>query len=178
MKEYISVKPFIDFAVQKHKGQFDKVGQPYYLHPVAVANNVEKILGENKYFNVLNINDADFILNRATIIAICHDLFEDTNTTPEDLINIGADECILDALKLLTHDKKDSYQKYVEKISENGLAVLVKLADLTHNMDIKRFAGIKKLDDHDLQRLNKYLEAYKYLIDKFNNWLEYYERHK
>ena len=127
-------------AAAAHAGQTDKAGVEYLNHPLAVASNV----GENV---------------SAIIVALLHDVVEDTGATFDELKNsvpLTAEE--LYALKLLTHDKNIPYAEYVAKIKTDALATKVKIADLTHNSDLTRIPENLRTEK-DLQRVEKYRAA-------------------
>jgi guanosine-3',5'-bis(diphosphate) 3'-pyrophosphohydrolase len=126
------------------EGEVDKGGQPYILHCLWVMNKVRH-LG-----------------HKAMIVAVLHDLLEDCKEwTAERLREAGFPEDIIDALKLLNHDKKNvPYDTYVKNLSFNELAKAVKLRDLEHNSKITRLKGLGK---SDLERMEKYHRAYVYL---------------
>ncbi|MBR0261901.1 MAG: GTP pyrophosphokinase [Selenomonadaceae bacterium] len=129
-------------AKAAHSGQVDKAGVEYINHPLTVAANV----GENI---------------SAIIVALLHDVAEDTNITITELkkkIPLTDDE--VQALELLTHDKNISYFDYVAKIKSNNLARIVKAADLKHNSDLSR---IKNPSQKDFARVDKYKAALKIL---------------
>ena len=130
----------IQIAVNAHAGQPGKDGFPYILHPLRLMMKVST--------------------NDEKIVAVLHDTVEDTSVTFEDLRKEGFPETVLDALKLLTHEKEVPYEEYVERIKPNPLARKVKLADLEDNSDIRRLSGI---EDKDLQRLKKYHRAWSVL---------------
>ena len=88
--------------------------------------------------------------------ALLHDVVEDTDMTFERLSELGFTAPIIDALKLLTHDKSVSYMDYVKKIAENPVARVVKLADLLHNSDLSR---LETVDKKALRRAEKYKQA-------------------
>lgn len=133
--ENIRVRTAFEVAKKVHAGQVDKAGVDYINHPLTVASNV----GENI---------------SAIIVALLHDTVEDSAKTFDELqkeIPLTADE--LQALKLLTHDKKVPYLEYVAQIKLNELAAKVKAADLKHNSDLSR---IKNPTTKDLERVEKY----------------------
>lgn len=78
-----------------------------------------------------------------------HDVVEDTDYTFDDLMRIGVESKIVDALRLLTHDKADAYLDYVRRIAESGneIAITVKLNDLHHNLERGRRNGYQRLVD-------------------------------
>ena len=132
----------LELAVEKHKNQTDKAGNPYILHPLHVMENVNSKEGK--------------------IVAILHDIIEDTDITENYLLKIGLSKRIVDAVVALTRSEDMDYQEYIKNLSSNPLAKEVKLADLEHNMDLKR---LPTLEEKDLDRNRKYQIAYHYLIN-------------
>lgn len=132
----------LELAVEKHKNQTDKAGNPYILHPLHVMENVNSKEGK--------------------IVAILHDIIEDTDVTEDYLLKIGLSKRIVDAVVALTRSKDIDYQEYIKNLGSNPLAKEVKLADLEHNMDLKR---LPTLEEKDLERNRKYQIAYHYLIN-------------
>lgn len=115
-----------------HKGQKDKGGNPYFLHPLRVS-----MATKNK---------------RAKIVALLHDVLEDSNKYEiNDFYFL--DEEQKKALLLLTHNDSDEYFEYVKRIKQNKIAREVKLMDLKDNMNLKRLKDISKDDE---KRLEKY----------------------
>ena len=129
-------------AWEAHKGQKDRGGAPYILHPINVANRCKS--------------------DRAKVVALLHDVVEDSKVTLKDLDDAGFPKDMVIAVSFLTKTSDESYESYITTISNNELATEVKIADLQENMDITR---LKKLTDKDFQRLEKYHEAYKYLTN-------------
>ena len=97
-----------------------------------------------------------------TIVALLHDVVEDTAISFEDLEKQGFSDEIMDALKLLTHDKNIPYMDYVAEIKKNTIATNVKLADLKHNSDLTRLSVV---DEKALKRKEKYEKAIKFLSE-------------
>ena len=129
------------FATKMHEGQTDKAGRPYIEHPRAVASKVD---GEKE-----------------KVVAWLHDTVEDTPATIEQIREMFGDE-IADAVAAMTHDKNIPYMDYVRNIKKNPIARKVKMADLSHNMDLSRLANVT---DEDLERVEKYKKAYEILKD-------------
>ena len=123
----------LEIAVGAHKGQKEKDGSPYVLHPIRLMLSLDS--------------------NDARIAALLHDVVEDTPVTIDELHSEGFSGTVLEAVGLLTHLDHDDYDTYVEKLSRNPVARQVKLADLTDNMNIKRLPDVR---EKDLQRLSKY----------------------
>ena len=132
------LKKAISLAEKAHQGQVDKGGHPYIGHPKRVMGKCETT--EEK------------------IVAMLHDVMEDTDYTADDLRKEGFSEEIVTALHYLTHREGESYMEYIERICENSLAVRVKYADLQDNMDLSR---IPDPTEKDLARLEKYKLAKK-----------------
>jgi (p)ppGpp synthase/HD superfamily hydrolase len=122
-------------ATNAHAGQFDKGGKPYILHPLAVMA-------------LLNSDDEEL-----QCIALLHDVIEDTKTTWAQLKEIGCTDRIIDAVDALTKMPGQSYDEYKEEVFSNKDAMVVKMADLRHNTDIRRLKGVSQ---KDIDRLAKY----------------------
>jgi len=133
-------KKAMKIAFEAHKDQTDKSGMPYVFHPFHLA---EQMKDEN-----------------TVCIAFLHDVCEDTDITLSELSKEGFPPEVINALKLLTHDKEVPYMDYIEKIKKNPVATAVKLADLAHNSDLSR---LDKVDEKALMRMEKYKAAIEYL---------------
>jgi len=107
----------LEFATQKHKGQYRRGGEEYITHPMAV----EKIVREKGFGEVYRIT------------ALFHDLLEDTDATEEEILSLGGEE-VLNAVKLLTKTEGYVMAEYIEGIKENPVAKAVKAADRLHNL--------------------------------------------
>lgn len=125
-----------------HKGQKDKSGVDYINHPRTVASYVSS--------------------NKEKIVALLHDVVEDTELTIEGLYPVFGKE-ICDALNLMTHNDNTPYFDYIRNIKNNSLATSVKLADLKHNSDISR---IPNPGPKDYNRIKKYKKAEQILLGK------------
>jgi (p)ppGpp synthase/HD superfamily hydrolase len=139
----ILLEKAIALAVAGHAGQLDKANRPYILHPLRLMMRMRE--------------------EKAQIVAVLHDLVEDTETTLEDLRLQGFPEEILAALDRLTHRESEDYESYILRIKDNPLASLVKLRDLEDNMDIRRLNHSPS--ERDWLRLKKYRLAWSVLND-------------
>lgn len=126
----------IAIATKAHAGQVDKAGQPYILHPLRLMFK--------------------FISEDEQIVAVLHDVVEDSVFTLADLKSSGFSDIILEAIDCLTKRKDESYEKFVERILKNNLARKVKVEDLKDNMDLTR---LNTIADKDLVRVKKYHRA-------------------
>lgn len=126
----------IALAVEAHRGQVDKVGMPYILHPLRVMLALD---GEQE-----------------RLVGILHDVVEDTKVTMEDLRKAGYSKNVLAALKCVTKRKGEGYGHAIGRAASNPIARRVKLADLADNMDLTR---LPEVTEKDRARLNRYLAA-------------------
>lgn len=126
-------------------GKFDKSGEPYIKHLREVADTVT-VLGPNQ---------------ETKTIALLHDILEDCPEWNEKSLGAFFSKNIIEAVMLLTKKPGQSYEDYIEKIATSSWATAVKVADLKHNMDITR---LKKLNDVDFVRLEKYHTAFRRLF--------------
>ena len=125
---------------EAHKDQVDKTGIPYVFHPIHLAEQMDDEV--------------------TTVVALLHDVAEDTDITLEDMAKMGFGDEVIAALALLTHDPAVPYMDYVAKIKENPVATAVKKADLCHNSDTTRLDCV---DEKALARKEKYRKAYEFL---------------
>jgi (p)ppGpp synthase/HD superfamily hydrolase len=123
----------IAIAYQAHDGQIDKAGKPYISHPLTVMAQMDTI--ESK------------------IVAVLHDAIEDSDLTIADLVNQGFPEFIIEAIAAITKLDGELYENYILRVQSNAIALKVKIADITHNMDISRIVNPTA---KDFQRLEKY----------------------
>lgn len=126
----------ISLAAQQHEGQVDKANAPYILHPLRVMLNVPTI--EHK------------------IVAVLHDILEDTETTIEDLYQFGFQEHIIDAIVALTKKQGETRLEAAQRARQNPIARVVKLADINDNMDLSR---IQSPTIKDFERLKEYQQV-------------------
>lgn len=120
----------------------DKGGKPYILHCLRVMNAVE-YLGEE-----------------AMIVAVLHDLIEDTEWTVEMLLSEGFERPAVEMIKMMTHIDNEPYDDYIARVALNKITRHVKMADLQDNSNIHRMKGIR---EKDFKRLEKYFRSYAYL---------------
>lgn len=130
----------LEIAYNAHLGQTDKAGVPYILHPMRVALHC---LTEDE-----------------KIVALLHDVVEDTSITMEDLKTEGFSDEVISALCCLTKVKGEDYKTFIERVATNKLATQVKIQDLKDNMDVSRLNGKKHW------KLDTYKETLEYLTTK------------
>ena len=130
-------------ATEAHAGQFDKSGVPYIEHPKTVAAIFEN--DEIRY-----------------IVALLHDVVEDTNITLDDLRKMGFPEEVIEAVDILTKRKgEDYFQVYLKRVKQNSTTRDVKISDVYHNSMLSR---LKTITGQDRRRHEKYVKAFAYLM--------------
>ena len=135
----------MQIAYMAHHGQTDCNGIPYVFHPYHLAEQMDDEI--------------------SCCVALLHDVAEDPEVTLDELAKDFPQE-IIEALKLLTHEKDTDYFDYVRRIKDNPIAKKVKLADLAHNMDRTRIVDCSVVSTEKLDKWDeKYSKAMKILID-------------
>lgn len=137
----------IEIATEAHRGQHDKAGAPYILHPLRVMMALET--------------------EEERIVGVLHDVVEDgPGWTFDRLEQEGFSSTILDALWLVTKRQEDEgkdeavYLRFVLRSLANPISHRVKMADLRDNLNVTRLVQIT---EKDTQRLNRYLVALRVL---------------
>jgi (p)ppGpp synthase/HD superfamily hydrolase len=136
-----TVEKAIEIAARAHTGQVDKAGAPYVFHPLRLMLAVRTPLER--------------------MVAVLHDVVEDTVLTLVDLRDAGFPPEVLDAVEALTKRKGESRLEAALRAVKNPIARVVKLADVTDNMDLSR---ISNPSEKDFARLKEY-EQVKELLE-------------
>lgn len=129
-----------NLAREAHKGQVDKSGEDYIYHPLYVASQ-------------MNSEDEK-------AVALLHDVVEDTFITLADLAKRGFSKEIIEAVDAITKRTGEDYRTYLGRVKTNPIARVVKIADIYHNMNLKR---LKKPKEKDFARMEKYKSALAFL---------------
>lgn len=135
----------MQIAYSAHHGQVDKAGVPYIFHPLHLAEGMDEEI--------------------SCCAALLHDTVEDTEITLEALAAEFPAE-VVEAVRLLTHDPETDYFDYVRQIRSNPIALKVKLADLQHNSDATRFAGVEVPTERIGYFRDKYTKAKAILLEE------------
>lgn len=129
-------------AAAAHRGQCDKAGEPYLLHPIRV---------------MLRVSGHD-----ERLVALLHDVVEDSPWTLEQLRAEGFPEAVILAVDRVTRREGEPYQAVIERAGADPLARRVKLADLEDNMMLVR---LPEPSARDRERLERYRRAHARLSD-------------
>ena len=153
MKKEISLGEVIAIASEGHKKQKDKAKKAYILHCMRIMT-------------AISIKFADHPdVEKLMMVAICHDLVEDTDYTIEDLRKLGFPEDVLEGIDGITKRDGEFYLDYLIRVALNFYSREVKKEDLSDNMDLKRLKGVR---EKDLKRIQKYSIAYAFLDNKLS----------
>ena len=128
-------------AALAHAGQRDKAGQPYILHPLRMMLKLET--------------------EQERMVALLHDVLEDTAVTLEELKEAGFSVDVLKAVQTLTRRPDESRMEVAQRAAENPLTLSVKLADNADNLDPKRIA---EPQEEDLERMKEYRRIRRFLL--------------
>lgn len=155
-----------------HTGQRRDNGHGYYVHP----RNCVRL-----FYDLVSIDGSinGEILTKYKIpygvieVAYLHDVVEDTELTHQDIRDIFKevgeeqvfDEYIDVPLELITHDKKEDYDKYIQKVLKHPVSSLVKMLDLSDNMNL---FGLSVLGGKELERAIKYAKYFKTINDEWH----------
>ena len=130
----------MSLATEAHKGQYDRSGVAYILHPLRIMHQMNT--------------------RTEQIVGVLHDVIEDTPITFQVLKEKGYSQEVIDALDHLTRQEGEKYDDFIKRCRKNYITLKVKIADLEDNMGIRR---LDKVTESDLARLNRYLVAWRYL---------------
>lgn len=137
----------MSIAYKAHHGQYDVNGVPYIFHPYHVAEQMTDEI--------------------TACVALLHDVVEDTSVTIEELEQDFPEE-VINALKLLTHEKGTDYFEYIYRIRENPVARTVKLADIEHNSDISRITDRNAVPEEKLIYWKYKYSTAKHILEKYS----------
>tara|TARA_Y100000022_G_C13170991_1_gene338617 strand:- start:96 stop:812 length:717 start_codon:yes stop_codon:yes gene_type:complete len=123
-------------ALDAHENQYDKGGCAYIHHCLKVM---------------------DWFSNyEERIVALLHDVVEDSKWTLEKLKEEGFSDKIIEAIDSVTRRKSEDYFDFIARAKQNEIGLRVKLADLAQNSMIKRIPNPSK---EDFERIEKYKKA-------------------
>ncbi|MFZ1664150.1 MAG: phosphohydrolase [Flavobacteriales bacterium] len=136
MEEHL-LEHAIRLAAKVHKGQKDRANKPYILHVMRV---------------MMRGTDLE-----EQMLGALHDVLERSELTTADLAQKGFPARVLKALEHITRVDGEDYASYIDRVALDGLAMRVKLHDLSDKMDIRL---MNELGQADLKRYNRQLAAY------------------
>ncbi len=137
----------IEIAVEAHRGQIDKAGKIYILHPLRVM-----LRGKTE---------------TEMIIGVLHDTVEDTPVTLDMLRLEGFSEEVLSALSCITKKQGEDYGDFIGRVLTNPLAAQVKLYDIEDNLNRDRIPYPTPKDE---ARFKKYEKYHKIILKKIRDY--------
>src|SRR6201999_723419 len=110
-------------AIAAHGPETDWCGNLYIFHPMEVARRLD------------DPQRTEASTEDAVVVALLHDVLEDTDYNL-NLYAVDFNDAQWETLDLVTHRPELTYREYIERIATSGnrAAIMVKLADLSHNM--------------------------------------------
>lgn len=160
-----------------HKNQFRENGKEYSVHPYSCMDLYRDFVGiEEDSYDCIDLD----LMYKYSIpfegvqeVALLHDVLEDTEVTLNEIEKIFTefgystyfDLYIRQALILITHDKSEDYEIYIDRMLVNPIASICKMMDLTDNMNM---LGLALLKDSELDRTIRYAKYFKQINDKWH----------
>jgi (p)ppGpp synthase/HD superfamily hydrolase len=132
----------IGIAVNAHQGQRDDSGEPYVLHPLRMMTRAKSV--------------------DAKIVAVLHDVVEDSDWTLDKLRAEAFSEAVVIAVDNLTKREGEQYDDFVTRSIRDPLSKEVKLLDLEDNMNVLRY---KEVAEDERKRLAKYFKAWHQIME-------------
>ena len=129
----MNLEKAIKIAVKAHSGQVEKNGDPGILHPLRVMHSVST--------------------NEEKIVAVLHDVIEDSKLTFKDLKKAGFSDKIVNAVKSVSNLNGEEYFKFIKRASKNKIGRIVKIADTYDKLTLERFTNLSS------RNFNKYKNA-------------------
>lgn len=157
--EYI-VGRAVAIAAQVHQTQLDKGDEPYIFHCLEVA----KRAGE-RYDKMDGLAADPEIREQVIAVGVLHDVLEDFDGSPLEKLHLSSKiyeefpPAVYTAVDHLTKYKGEQYDTYIERVAQHWLSRLVKLCDLSHNLEAWRIPS-GDITDRDFRRWAKYHRAF------------------
>lgn len=151
------------FALRNHWKQKDRSGSPYIHHCLRVATDAHKFS-----YGLLGKEDRETVF----IVGVLHDVIEDTDQSHGHLVEVFGQR-VADLVALVSKNPGVQYQDYIDHLCNAYLGyedhitvLLVKLADLRHNLDVSRYATTDSGVDAALESVITYMTAVEALEEK------------
>ena len=161
-------------AEKAHSKQRRVNGDYYFTHPLGMFDYYrDLVLNSLCPYKWEAMKDNDIPTDGVPEVILLHDVIEDTEVTHEDIRKTFYDrewgeyfdKYISEPLKLITHDKKEDYETYIEKVMRHPVSAFVKMIDLINNLDLLRLAT---LGDYEYDRALRYVKCFKMINDRYH----------
>ena len=134
-----TIEDAILLAVHAHRGQRDKAGEPYILHPLRVMTRMSSEV--------------------EMIVAVLHDVVEDSDYTLDDLRRQGYCEQVVEAVDSVSRRDGEPYEDFIRRVNRNPLARKIKIADLEDNMHVEKLNGPEEIGSDRGRKYRRALET-------------------
>ena len=160
-----------------HRKQYRENGNSYSVHPYSCMNLYRDFVGiEEDSYDCIDLDlmyKHNIPFEGVQEVALLHDVLEDTEISLNEIEEMFNDFgyatyfelYIKQALILITHDKSESYEIYIDRMLVNPVASICKMMDLTDNMNM---LGLASLKDNELDRTIRYAKYFKQINDKWH----------
>ena len=145
------IRAAFDFAERAHQGQKRKSGEPYIIHPLAVA----QIIAEELHLD-----------SESIIAALLHDVIEDTGSTHEQVAKLFSPTVadLVEGVSKLTRiqyatkedEQMENLRKMLIAMSKDIRVILIKIADRLHNMRTMEYQSAPKQKQKSLETMEIY----------------------
>lgn len=126
----------LEIAATAHRGQTNKAGEPFILHPLRV---------------MLACSGPD-----ERIVAVLHDVVEKSDWTLDALREEGLEEQLVAAVDAMTRRENETYSGFVDRAAAHPISRPVKIADLRDNLAMTQS---EKASQEDRKKAEKYVDA-------------------
>ena len=156
-----------------HIGQYRDNDRPYFEHPKRCNEMFHNLVCLGGWYKKSILKKHDIPSYGIPELAYLHDVIEDTELTIKDVKDIFYemgyreffDKYIRIPLKLITHNKKEDYDSYIDKVMSNPISAFTKMLDLADNMNL---FGLGHLGWEEIERANRYAGYFKRINDKYH----------
>ena len=149
--DFAQIRAAFEFAQEAHKDQKRKSGEPYIIHPLAVAQIVAEELRLD---------------SESIMAALLHDVIEDTGATHEDVARIFSPTIadLVEGVSKLTRiqyatkedEQMENLRKMLIAMSKDIRVILIKIADRLHNMRTMEYQTPMKQKQKSLETMEIY----------------------
>ena len=162
-------------ALYAHKDQYRVNGDKYITHPLSMAENYLNVFYKktNSPYTSEAMEDNEIPYYGVMEVVLMHDVIEDTEFTIEDIYEVYIEfalgkffnDYIRKPLNLITHNKEESNDVYMDKLLDDPVASLAKMFDSMDNLNV---FSLTKFGDWEYERAKRYLNNIKRINDRYH----------
>ena len=165
--DFALIRGAYEFAEKEHRGQLRKSGEPYIIHPIAVAQIVAELKLDSE----------------SLAAALLHDVIEDTPATHEDVARLFSPTVadIVEGVSKLTRiqydtvedEQMENFRKMLMAMNQDMRVIIIKICDRLHNMRTMDFQPPAKQRQKSLETMEIYVPiSYRLGIRRIKSELE------